>query len=113
MVALPVVFQEDRSGALTDRTTLSILEATHSSLVNVEPVSRNPVPSLAVASSPNRPELLRPDAHPDWMLSEGQSFLLRAPELVLFPGLAIVLMVLHSNLVRGGLLDPGVWQRLR
>ncbi|GMA14358.1 peptide ABC transporter permease [Deinococcus metallilatus] len=55
---------------------------------------------------------------PSWglMLSEGRSFLLQAPWLGLFPGVAIMLTVLSFNLVGDGLrdlLDPRMRQRLR
>ncbi|GGL93620.1 ABC transporter permease [Deinococcus aerolatus] len=50
------------------------------------------------------------------MLSEGRSFLLQAPWLGLFPGLAIMITVLGFNLVGDGLrdlLDPRMRQMLR
>lgn len=48
---------------------------------------------------------------PEWgaMLSNGRNYILIAPHLVLFPGLAILLLVLGLNLVQDGLraaLDP-------
>ena len=44
---------------------------------------------------------------PEWgsMLSEGKNFMLYAPHIVIFPGLAIVLTVLALNLMGDGLRD--------
>jgi peptide/nickel transport system permease protein len=44
---------------------------------------------------------------PEWgtMLNEGRSFLLSAPQLMLFPGCAIFLVVLGFNLLGDGLRD--------
>ena len=39
------------------------------------------------------------------MLSEGKNFMLYAPHIVIFPGLAIVLTVLALNLMGDGLRD--------
>ena len=53
---------------------------------------------------------------PEWgaMLSNGRSYLLVAPHLVIFPGLAIILLVLGINLLQDGLrlaLDPKMRER--
>ncbi|RJQ57907.1 MAG: ABC transporter permease [Desulfobacteraceae bacterium] len=53
---------------------------------------------------------------PEWgaMLSNGRNYLLIAPHLVIFPGLAIILLVLGLNLFQDGLrlvLDPKMTQR--
>lgn len=44
---------------------------------------------------------------PEWgtMLNEGRPFFQRAPELMVYPGLAITLAVVGSNLVGDGLRD--------
>jgi peptide/nickel transport system permease protein len=44
---------------------------------------------------------------PEWgyMLSEGKDYMLTAPHLVIFPGLAIVLTALSLNLLGDGLRD--------
>jgi peptide/nickel transport system permease protein len=44
---------------------------------------------------------------PSWgqMISEGQSYYLSAPHLVIYPGLAIMITVLAFNLVGDGLRD--------
>ena len=44
---------------------------------------------------------------PEWgaMLSEGRTFMTQAPHLVLFPGFAIVLVVLAFNIFGDGLRD--------
>ncbi len=53
---------------------------------------------------------------PEWgaMLSNGRNYLLIAPHLVVFPGLAIILLVLGLNLFQDGLrlaLDPKMTER--
>ena len=53
---------------------------------------------------------------PEWgaMLSNGRNYLLVAPHLVAFPGLAIILLVLGINLLQDGLrlaLDPKIRER--
>ena len=53
---------------------------------------------------------------PEWgaMLSNGRNYLLVAPHLVIFPGLAIILLVLGINLLQDGLrlaLDPKMRER--
>ena len=53
---------------------------------------------------------------PEWgaMLSNGRNYVLIAPHLVIFPGLAILLLVLGLNLLQEGLreaLDPRITDR--
>jgi|OpeIllAssembly_1097287.scaffolds.fasta_scaffold68443_2 ABC-type dipeptide/oligopeptide/nickel transport system permease subunit len=53
---------------------------------------------------------------PEWgaMLSNGRNYILVAPHLVIFPGLAIILLVLGLNLLQDGLrlaLDPKMTER--
>jgi len=53
---------------------------------------------------------------PEWgaMLANGRNYILVAPHLVLFPGLAIILLVLGLNLLQDGLrlaLDPKMTER--
>ena len=55
---------------------------------------------------------------PEWgaMLADAQPYLLRAPALALFPGLAITLLVLGLNLLGDGVrdyLDPGTRKKLQ
>jgi ABC-type dipeptide/oligopeptide/nickel transport system permease subunit len=48
------------------------------------------------------------------MLSNGRNYILVAPHLVIFPGLAIILLVLGLNLLQDGLrlaLDPKMTER--
>jgi peptide/nickel transport system permease protein len=44
---------------------------------------------------------------PEWgaMLSEGKEYMLKAPHMVIFPGMAIVLCCLALNLMGDGLRD--------
>lgn len=46
-------------------------------------------------------------ADPDWgtVLNDGRAFFQRAPQLMIYPGLAITLAVIGSNLVGDGLRD--------
>jgi peptide/nickel transport system permease protein len=55
---------------------------------------------------------------PEWgaMLNDGRPFLQLAPQMMLYPGAAICLVVLGFNLLGDGLrdtLDPAIYRRMK